>query len=148
MAIKTKEVNVGDKDYRIGHLSPENQMKNLYLIQRHDNSGAFMALMLFGFKTPSQSNKEKEKEVHHFDPDKSFNQLVQTLMSHMQKTMSYEEWQGFISTMLSKVFKIDSEKNEPVSVRDFQGEMKNMLLLVAHSMRHQYSDFFCLNDQT
>lgn len=139
MAIKTKEVSVGDKTYRIGHLSADDQMKNLYMMQRHDDSGVFMSLILFGMKP----NKELT------DPDKGFDQLARTVMSQMQKSMSYEEWQGFVRSMLSKVFFVDSIKSdpEPVSPRDFQGEMKNMQMLVAHSMRFQYSDFFCLNDQ-
>lgn len=138
MAIETKEVTVGDIGYRLGHLSPEEQMKNLYLIERHDNSGAFSALILFGMK------QTKEME----DPDKGFNQLVRTVMSQMQKSMTYEEWSGFVRAMLSKSFKIGEEKPHPVSVRDFQGNMKDMMILVAHSMRFQYSDFFCLSDQT
>lgn len=138
MAIETTEVMIGDVGYRIGHLSPEDQMKNLYMIERHDNSGAFSALVLFGMKP--------KKEVE--DVDKGFDQLVRTVMSQMQKSMSYDEWQLFVKAMLSKTFKIGEEKPHPVSVRDFQGEMKNMLKLVAHSMRFQYSDFFCLSDQS
>ncbi|CAL9985293.1 hypothetical protein VPHD81_0054 [Vibrio phage D81] len=137
MAIETTEVNIGDKDYRIGNLSPDDQMKNLYLMQRHDVSGTFMALVLFGMK-PNDKLQDKEK---------GFDQLARTVMAQMQKSMTYEEWQGFVKSMLSKVFKIGSEKPEPVSPRDFQGQMKNMQLLVAHSMRFQYSDFFCLSDQ-
>lgn len=138
MAIETKEVNVGDKDYRIGNLSADDQMKNLYLMQRHDVSGTFMALVLFGMK-PNEKLQDKEK---------GFDQLARTVMSQMQKSMTYEEWQGFVKSMLSKVFKVNSEKPVPVTPRDFQGQMKNMQLLVAHSMRFQYADFFCLSDQS
>lgn len=138
MAIETTEVTIGEIGYRIGHLSPEDQMKNLYMIERHDNSGAFSALVLFGFKP--------KKDIE--DLDKGFEQIVRTVMGQMQKSMSYEEWQTFVKSMLSKTFKIGEEKPHPVSVRDFQGQMKNMLMLVARSMRFQYSDFFCLSDQS
>lgn len=140
MAIKHKQQMVGSVEYRLGQLSAEDQARNLYLIQRHDVSGAFMSLVLFGFKKTEENT----------DPESAFEKLVMTILSQMQKSMSYEEWNLFVKDMLSKAFKVkQAEKDpQPVSIRDFQGDMKNMMLLVAHQMRFQYADFFCLSGQS
>lgn len=135
--IQIDNFSIGDNQYRLGHLSPEKQVQNLHLIQKHDSSGAFAALCMFGV--------ELKPGVELENPEETFASLAQTVMVQMQRSMPYEEWKRFIEDMLSKVFVDGAEDPQPASIKDFQGRMRDLMLLVAKSIRFQYSDFFVIS---
>ncbi|WRQ13132.1 hypothetical protein [Vibrio phage vB_VpM-pA2SJ1] len=135
--MEAMKATVGGQDYLIHDLPAETQFKMLHFIQKHDESGKFITLSVIGFK------KTKEND----DPDESFNSMARLILAGICKSVSATEYMDFCKTMLSRTFKDNGQDDAAVSIRDFQGNLKSYEILVAHSMRKQFGDFFQLNGQ-
>lgn len=132
-----KKVIISGTEYTIGQLTAEEQFRMLHFIQKYDDSETFFNLAVLGF------NESKEIE----NKDKAFNQLAMIIMHSICKSVGFVEYKEFCDTMLSRTFK-KGGKETGTLVNEFRGNLKDYEILVAESMRAQFSDFFQLKDQS